>query len=405
MINVIIFSLFMFILNIDAAEGPALKDFGWSARDCVQAHYDTLKFNLRRTCIELKDEDKDNAFVLQDCYVVLEEFYPVEELISEWRTCNATLPACKVMLPECDMLSPCKVILDACALLCKRFLKEIFSTQLDTSIILYLLRKKSEENAKELAKTFMVEGAKVMEGQITLFDALGRCVPEVQSREEVRTALSDFPSVKNRDAIVGNVMNNYSEHTGSKRFFVSLECVFGKTPCVAPTPDPTILGQEHPWCAGASVQKYYQIMQTNLQNCGIIVEHSFMLRICSMFPHVFPDQLHLMKRELDLIMYILCKESSTNTEKLAETFIAEEGGLQQGVSTLIDAFGRCVPEVGCEDIANVLDNYPTGELRIYKKVFRGIIKRYTHKEGAKRFLPSIKNLVDFMCECIDFWPW
>ncbi|MCY4413824.1 MAG: hypothetical protein OXC30_02425 [Alphaproteobacteria bacterium] len=389
MINVIIFSLFMFILNIDAAEGPALKDFGWSARDCVQAHYDTLKFNLRRTCIELKDEDKDNAFVLQDCYVVLEEFYPVEELISEWRTCNATLPACKVMLPECDMLSPCKVILDACALLCKRFLKEIFSTQLDTSIILYLLRKKSEENAKELAKIFIVEGYKVMKGATVLCDALGRCVPVAQSREDIENALHGS-SLDVYSGTMKKMQNNYTENTGSKRFSPSLTCVFSKRYFNSPgdTFSKMLDQDNHYWRAGLSVRKYYQIMQTNLEQYGIRVPDSSMLYICQILSNCFQEESLVMQREIDLILYVLCKKSVKNAEELAQTFRDEDAKVSDQTEMIFDAFGRCVPEVECADIANVLYNFLPRDIQIYKKLFRNFKRRY-EKKGSERFLKSL----------------
>jgi len=55
---------------------------------------------------------------------------------------------------------------------------------------------------------------------------------------------------------------------------------------------------------------------------------------------------------------------------------------------IFDAFGRCVPEVECADIANVLYNFLPRDIQIYKKLFRNFKRRY-EKKGSERFLKSL----------------
>ncbi|MCY4413825.1 MAG: hypothetical protein OXC30_02430 [Alphaproteobacteria bacterium] len=169
MINIVILSLFMFILNIDAAVID--KDYNWFEEEAVQRNYEILANNLKQYSMTA-----DNSFMLGTCSV-----------------------------------------------LCTQFQRSNLCNRIHIGISLYALCQKSIKNADRLFHTFRAEDVEVIKSPTTrnIFHAFGRCVPVVDFLD-VRNALLNFNDVRNYPVIMGCVLYYYSKETGSDRFFSSV---------------------------------------------------------------------------------------------------------------------------------------------------------------------------------------
>ncbi|MCY4414410.1 MAG: hypothetical protein OXC30_05480 [Alphaproteobacteria bacterium] len=356
MLNIIIFSLSMFVLNTNAAEDP-----GWFTGEAVQRDYRILRSNLEKYDITV-----ENSMVLYIC--------------------------CVLSQPDC-------------------FQSVNAWVKTDINTILYTLSQKSVSEADTLAQTFREESGKVIKSltKKNMFDALGQCVPAIHPND-MESILSCFPNMPMRFATVSNIMWRYENVKSSQRFLLSLkETLWKYVMCPEhasqDSQSDTDAAEAPVWLTSEAAKRHYCTLQSNLATYGVKVDKSIMLQVCcALLESEYESYTKIcVKTDIDTIMYLLCKESSINAEKLAETFIAEEGGLQQGVSTLIDAFGRCVPEVQPNAMEAILFFVPNVCDRL--SVVRNIKSRYQNEVDSERFSPALKHILSqyMMKMCPESW--
>ncbi|MCY4413567.1 MAG: hypothetical protein OXC30_01075 [Alphaproteobacteria bacterium] len=133
MIKIIIFSLFMCILNTDAAEGPVCEGLACFTGKSAKTHCRTLKSNLTRS-----------GFIVDE----------------------------SAMWTVCDALSQTN-----------HFQNENPVLQTDIETILYTLKQASSTSAEGLATIFREADKQVREGTRILY-AFGQCVPKIDIADE-----------------------------------------------------------------------------------------------------------------------------------------------------------------------------------------------------------------------------
>ncbi len=332
MINIIIFSLFMCILNIEAA-GACKKTVCLTGEEAAR-NYRFFQYN-----IELYGISDDNSLVLRVCHALSKpDFFQNE---------NPVL-------------------------------------QTDIDIILYTLRQASECNARALVDTFFSADCQVNLG-LTIPQALGRCVPPVNPNalEEI---LDFFPHVRDHDDLVQDIKDRYKQKE-SKRFSLSLKYAVWKIALVDKG-SPAHLA----WLTRKSAKIHYETLQSNLAKEHVKVERSIMLQVCGALtkPDIYQKTDIWLQTDIEIVLYLLCQESETHAAKLAETFSKEEDKVRKRKSILY-AFARCVPDVRSNDIRAILDCLPLNVCGRARIIVNNI-NRYKRKL-ARRFSASMQDFL------------
>ncbi|MCY4414661.1 MAG: hypothetical protein OXC30_06775, partial [Alphaproteobacteria bacterium] len=277
--------------------------------------------------------------------------------------------------------------------------------KVDIDIILYTLRKASEEDDDTLAETFFEQDHKVRKGQEVMIAALNQCVPEVKA-SDLQEILDLFPQMYDRDFAMSSIQNRYKKKD-SKRFSQSLrEVVWGMHLAYkgeGPQPD-TNTAQQLAWLRGESAKRYYGTLQFNLEREHLKVENSVMLRVCdalsqSDFFHQANDWL---KADIDIILYLLSQASSSDTKKLAETFCEEDDKILKKETTILAAFCQSVPDVQLYDIQESLYCIPN---QCYQRALtiRSIERRWrsASEDLVQRFSDELKEVLWGWKMCLE----
>ncbi|MCY4413449.1 MAG: hypothetical protein OXC30_00480, partial [Alphaproteobacteria bacterium] len=339
MIKVIIFALLMCILNTDAADGPACEATqvtDWFTGAAAQRHYSTLKDNLALYDITVK-----NSMMLYICFVLSQpNFFQGENPI----------------------------------------------LQTDIEIILYALKKKSASNAKELAETFRDEDTKVHDSN-KILDAFDQCLSEVNPND-LRAILDSFPNA--RDGSVDGAERRYKKKS-SKRLSASLKYVVWKMESADQDPQEKHLS----WFRGEAAKTHYVNLEYNLKRYDITVKNSVMLRVCCVLSQsdCFQKTDVWFPTDIATILYTLSQESATQADKLAKTFCEEDKKVNESNEMILDAFGRCVPDIryiSFKNMEEILFCLPDVYART--EILQTIKKRY-RREGSKRFSGSVQAIL------------
>jgi len=344
MIKIILFSLFIFALNTDAADDS--EDPGWLTGIAAQSNYSTLEYNLIPYGIAFKQ-----SVMLQVC---------------------AGLSQFNFFQPEAPGLP----------------------TEID--IILYLLWQKSVENAAALAKTFDEEDEKMGAGRALITESFRRCVTPALPDDinQIQKILDCFPHIKRRYEIMRVIKNRYKKQ-GFAKFSSPLNETIWKVYFASEykkSQPETGAAEDFGWLTGKAAKKHYEIIQSNLIDYDITVEKSMMLQVCYALSKsdCFQNSDAILKTDIDIILYILSEESSSNAAGLAETFRGEDALVSKGNLSVLDAFGQCVPQVNLEGIERILLFFPDNHKS--SKALNNIKRRYT-LENAERFSQSLEHLL------------
>ncbi|MCY4414404.1 MAG: hypothetical protein OXC30_05450, partial [Alphaproteobacteria bacterium] len=373
--NIIILSLFMFVFNTDASEGPASEEVpAWCKVGAAQRHYKTLSDNLEK------------------CHVIAKK---------------------SVMLQVCHALS-------------QQFLRASLSINLflkaDVDIILYTLSQASSNDPDELAKTFDKEDEWVSKRptQKNLRDAFGRCVPAFNTKD-IQEILSYVSQMDKHPQTVLCMKLRYAK-AESQRFSTVLTLLLcRKNPPIVTLPpdsqDPEsssqvlqpYAGDVSSWYTVKSVQENYATLQDNLAHRKITVASSCILQLCGGLSQlaIFPDIPFLVQTDIKTILYILCQASSSNAEQLAQTFREEDAKVRKKETKQLPALGRCVPELraqgvidalsrslGAENVIDALSRLPGA--KNHAATVQNIMNRYLHNTGLERFEP----LSNYLCRMV-----
>ncbi|MCY4414601.1 MAG: hypothetical protein OXC30_06470, partial [Alphaproteobacteria bacterium] len=356
MINITIFSLFMCMVNADAAEAAA--DPGWLTGVAARSNYSTLQYNLIPYGITFKQS---------------------------------------VMLQVCAGLSQSVL-----------FQNENPVRKAEIDIILCLLCQKSVENAAVLAKTFHEEDESMCAGRALITESFGRCVPPlnlvhpdyIKKIQKIFDLLRKHPLMNNPgrekgDKVVHDLNRRYYKREGFDRFSLELQNnIWRVYPISADTDSQpeTYSAEGIGWLKGESAKRHYTILQSNLEKKKTTVRNSLMLQVCCALSQTdcSQDKQSMLKIEIATILYILSQESSSNAEGLAETFRGEDAQVSQGKRSVIEAFGRCIPKVtpnSMEPIFRCLPNDYNMAQGLYK------IRRYYKLKGTQRFSILLKSIL------------
>ena len=359
-INIIIFSLFVCIFNADAAasaDDRNVEDAAESPKKPVlltgtgkeaQTHYEILLFNIADYIAA------ENSMILQACG----------------------------MLSKSDL-----------------FQKSSFVVQEDIALILYTLSKESESHAEALVQTLRDGDVEVSQGEKVLL-ALGRCVPEFNSND-IRKITEIY---KKKWKHVGahkisqsrrGVERRYSRLKNEARFSAELKTILWKMCPIFANSELQFDNQKSDCLTGESAKKYYGILKSKLEQDGITVANSVMLKVCGELSQsdCFQKEHTELQVGIATALYILCQESVRNAKGLAHTFSKEGEKVSQGQATILEAFGRCVPEIKPNDLEEILSSL----LNVHKSsaVVFNIRIRYTC-EGFARFALALQNLLSDM---------
>ncbi|MCY4414370.1 MAG: hypothetical protein OXC30_05280 [Alphaproteobacteria bacterium] len=421
MINIIIFSLFMCILNTNAAEAEVWAIPDWLQVDATKRYCFALQSNLAQYDVAVK-----KSVMLQVCHELSEQLQNVSS--------NTRL--------------------------------FLFLLKRDIGIILYTLYTESLKHPDRLAQTFCDEDAKVGAGD-AIRDAFGRCVPPFQ-RGDITAILKSVPRMPGRSKTVNGMKRRYENKEGSERFsplLTRLLCKQGKIAKLNPDsqypesalprqsdvistesasqdsqsdasvvssssgeqsdvistesasqdsqPDASVVssssGEEDLCFTRKSVQENYEILQSNLAKRFVTVENSFMLRVfCSLlesdyrwfegtFVHAAtPEQAvileqsdTLVKIDIDAILHTLSQESSSDATQLDQIFRAEDAKVCKDDMMIFDALDRCVPKVDLDDIDEIVSFFP--QVREQFDAVCDIRGRY-ERADSQRFSSALEHL-------------
>ncbi|MCY4414406.1 MAG: hypothetical protein OXC30_05460, partial [Alphaproteobacteria bacterium] len=342
MINIIIFSLFMCILNAEAAEDP-----GWLTGAAAQRNSSILQSNLATYGITVEKS------------LLLDMF------------CALSQPSFFQGGPPLFQGGPPVL-------------------QIDIDLILCTLRKKSQSNAQELAYILREQGEEMNGGHITIISAFNQCIPEIQACD-VQVVLDFFPQVPDRHHTIHNMEQRYKRQD-VQRFSHPLRAAVWEMYAKFQDSQPyTATAEDLAWFGGESAQRYYGNLRSNLESKHVKVEDSIMLQVCCALsqPDFFKKASVWFQLDIEVMLHFLCKESSSNPSQLAKTFREEDEKVSKG-RDIVRAFGQCVPEACADDIKKVLTSTPKC---IYKRssTLKRIRRRYRLK-GALRFSSEFKDI-------------
>ena len=268
--------------------------------------------------------------------------------------------------------------------------------KIEIATILYILSQESSSNAEGLAETFRGEDAQVSQGKRSVIEAFGRCIPKVtpNSMEPIFRCLpNDYNMAQGLYKI-----RRYYKLKGTQRFSILLKSIlwerYSKAAGADSQPD-TGAAQAVVGLTGESAKKYYGILKSKLEQDGITVANSVMLKVCGELSQsdCFQKEHTELQVGIATALYILCQESVRNAKGLAHTFSKEGEKVSQGQATILEAFGRCVPEIKPNDLEEILSSL----LNVHKSsaVVFNIRIRYTC-EGFARFALALQNLLSDM---------
>ncbi|MCY4414407.1 MAG: hypothetical protein OXC30_05465 [Alphaproteobacteria bacterium] len=358
MINIIIFSLFMCILNAEAAEAAeAAEDPGLLTGAFAQQKYSILRSKLAKYEITVK-----NSMVMEMCCVLSK--FECFQSVDSW-------------------------------------------TKIDIDTILYTLSQKSSRNPRELAKTFRDQSAKVKKSptKIKLFHALGQCVPAIQvNADEMKAIFSCCTNMQMSDLTVSYIRSRYKNQVFSQRFSLGLQEALWKYVMCPKSADQRLqpdkaAAEDSDLLTGEAAKRNYRTFQHNFVRYGITCEKSAMLRICWELSQsdCFQNAAEfIMPTEINIILYNLRKQSERNADELAKIFRNEDAMLGAGkvsVVRIIDALNRCVPPVhpnDKKDLKTILQCIPDVHRR--RQIVRNIRLDYTGEPSPERYSKSLKNL-------------
>ncbi|MCY4414114.1 MAG: hypothetical protein OXC30_03910, partial [Alphaproteobacteria bacterium] len=336
MIAIIIFSLFMCIFCTDAAEGP--EHPGSLTGDKSARNYSIVECALAQRC---------------------------------------------VIFAESPMLQV------LCALSQPNFFQNANPVlQLEIDIILDTLRQNILIYPDQLTHTFCQKDHEVRLGAVDRLDALGECVPAVNPSDiqNILDSLSNVLTESTRKMIAKRY-----EKQGSERFSYTLRYALW----TMESPDPKSQVERRAWFRGESSERHYRAMKSNLSKENVVFEDSTMMEVCYELSHsdYFQKTDVWLQTEIEVILYLLCQESSKNAKALAKTFGEEDEKVMKGQTTILDAFGKCVPDFDSNKIKKVLKCLPK-DVPSRFTILKNTRNRYQRYNAERRFTASLTYLLN-----------
>jgi len=136
-------------------------------------------------------------------------------------------------------------------------------------------------------------------------------------------------------------------------------------------------------------------MQSNFSKENVVFEDSTMMEVCYELCH--SDSLQQtdvwFQADMQLILYLLCKKSSKNAKALAKTFGEEDEKIIKSQTTILDAFGKCVPDFGSSDIIEVLACLPE-DVPSRSTILKNTRNRYQRYKAARRFSAPLMHILN-----------
>ena len=255
--------------------------------------------------------------------------------------------------------------------------------QTDIEIIMYTLSQKSTQNSFALKCTFLENDAMSRQGSLSYAFAL--CLPEL-NLDVCRTILKCFPQVHDQ-FVVDLIMERYQKQ-GVARCSESLHYAVWKMASVGKVDHAARLA----WWSAKSAQKNFRILQVNLEREHVEVADSAMLQVCCALsqPDFFQKTDIRLESDIETLLYLLCKESESNAEKLAQTFRQEDDKIAKGATTILNALGVCAPPLQPHDIQKVLAFLPN----VYNRnnIMKSVKYRYD-RVGEQKFSGSLRAVL------------
>ncbi|MCY4414408.1 MAG: hypothetical protein OXC30_05470 [Alphaproteobacteria bacterium] len=166
-----------------------------------------------------------------------------------------------------------------------------------------------------------------------------------------------------------------------------------------------VLGEGDDWFTHQAVQKNYATLAWNLENCGVTVQNSLMMKSCAVLSEQFHKLSALEQVDIGVALHTLCQESCRRANDLSQIFRTEDTKLSQGQAWIRrafirPAFGRCVPVVNCMDLQSALlrfygvKNSQVDSVKNSQEYISHILYHYEKKTGSDRFVslaPSARD--------------
>ncbi|MCY4414323.1 MAG: hypothetical protein OXC30_05040 [Alphaproteobacteria bacterium] len=335
----------MCILNTDAAEGP--KNLGALTGDTAQRYFHILQLNLA-------EHVTTRSIMLYTCWQLSKPHY---------------------------------------------FQHENYVLQADINTILYTLSKKSAKNAVALAHTFCMQDYMLNITSVSLFDAFALSVPKIDiDDDDIQEVLDCCVNV-----LYGTVLDHLKQRyakQASARFSEVLKYAVWKIESEVHG----IYAVHVAWWRAESAQRHFHSLQSNLARERFTVQKSAMLQVCCALsqPAFFQKTDLRLEADIETILYLLCEESAKNPKKLAQTFSVEDEKIVNGETTLLAAFGECVPKIDYDPMQKILMQtilvcLPNVQ-NCYNKVIGSVACRY-RKDGINKFSGSLRDILKNWKRC------
>ncbi|MCY4413537.1 MAG: hypothetical protein OXC30_00925 [Alphaproteobacteria bacterium] len=152
------------------------------------------------------------------------------------------------------------------------------------------------------------------------------------------------------------------------------------------------------WFTGKAAQRYYRILQTNLERDDITIENSVMLCVCRelvewdyvWFSTIFVQEDIFVKIDINAILYTLSQEISRKADTLVPIFREEDVKVGRDEAMICHALGRCVPKFQPNDIDKILFGFP--QVQQQCDIVSSLKIRY-EGAGSDRFSIALKHLL------------